>query len=238
MESLQKPMIVGVVGCLVFISALQFGIDEPTEKLGLVSVNTFIVNSFVWNIVTCPFYETNLGKLLVEAAAFLFVFRNLSFPSLEQFGVYLLGTIICASVCSSGYAFVKFFITHMEEALMSPVYGFGGIFMAYSLFARQQFGSSPIVDTVPFITYNNLPIIVITTQAICLLIGFSSLASDITLSLFSLLFGWSYLRFYYRFNAEGADLGDKSESYSFVAMFPSVSLNIDSYQLSVIIGCM
>jgi membrane associated rhomboid family serine protease len=222
MESLQKPMLMGVAGALVVVSLLQFVLEDATEKLGLVAVNTFIMNSYVWNIVTCPFYETNWGKLIIELSACLYVFRNLNFPSLEQFGVYLVGCILCSSFCTSAYTFVKFFVTHVEDVLVAPTYGFSGIFISFALFARQQLGSQPLVDTVPFLTYNNLIIIVIAVQTICLLIGFTGLAVDITLSMFSLLFGWSYLRFYYRFSEESAELGDKSEDFSFVSMFPSV----------------
>ena len=70
-------------------------------------------------------------------------------------------------------------------------------------------------------TYHNSPILFVLFQIICLLVGLPSFAMDVHFSVISLFFCWSYLRFYYRYN-DFDPLGDKTEDFSFVHMFPEV----------------
>ena len=90
------------------------------------------------------------------------------------------------------------------------------------MFARQQMRNEPISPSIPTVTYQNLPIIVVSTQLLLRLLHIDLLAMDLHFSIISLFFSWSYLRFYYKFH-EGEEWGDRSEDFSFVAMFPEVS---------------
>lgn len=63
------------------------------------------------------------------------------------------------------------------------------------------------------------------------LIGLKVFAVDLPFSIIAMLFSWSYLRFYFRydekFSSDGTSLGrtygDNSEEFAFVGMFPEVS---------------
>eukprot|EP01035_Chromulina_nebulosa_P009339 gene9339-12618_t len=87
------------------------------------------------------------------------------------------------------------------------------------MFARQQRREELVYKGVPGVTYHNSPILFVLCQIICLLIGLPSFAMDVHFSIISLFFCWSYLRFYYRYN-DFDPLGDKTEDFSFVHMFP------------------
>jgi hypothetical protein len=107
---------------------------------------------------------------------------------------------------------------------MEPIYGFAGVFMTILTYGRQQLQNEPVIQQLPGVTYNNLPILVVFAQITFWLVGLKLLATDIPFSIVAMLVSWSYLRFYYKFE-DSNTLGDRSESFAFVAMFPEVRAN-------------
>jgi hypothetical protein len=107
--------------------------------------------------------------------------------------------------------------------LLEPVYGFGGVFMIMLMYTKQQKKMEPIIQTIPQVTYQNLPVIVVCVQILFWLLGVKMMALDTPFSIIALFFCWSYLRFYYKFDDNATSSGDRSEDFAFVAMFPSVS---------------
>lgn len=70
-------------------------------------------------------------------------------------------------------------------------------------FLRHELKGEPVYAALPYVTYQNLPILFVVTQMLCWLIGFRVIALDMPFSIISLLFCWSYLRFFYRFSEDG-----------------------------------
>jgi hypothetical protein len=129
-----------------------------------------------------------------------------------------------------------FFTNGVEDVLVKPIYGFNGLVVVFSMYARYQFRNASLHSQLPQITYQNFPIIIVSIQIILRLIGFRSLSVDLPFTLIALLFSWSYLRFYYKFNESG-ELGDKSEDFAFVSMFPEVVSYIFIFKTFCILSC-
>ena len=220
---LSKPFLMGCVVALIAVSAGGFFISDAETILGLVPVNTMIIHSYIWNIVTSQFFEANIFKLILELFAFVYFTRHVVFPSTEQFGFYFVCCLVGSSGVTSFTFFVRYFVTRIEDLIVTPSFGFVGVLITLLLFARQQLKGQNPIESIPSITYHNLPILIISIQFIFLLLGATSLVSDLPFSCFSLLLGWSYLRFFYRYNVDSDVLGDPTEDFTFVAMFPSVS---------------
>jgi Eukaryotic integral membrane protein (DUF1751) len=241
----QHPVTFVLIGVLIVIYfvGLALGTDAP-NKLGLATGSTLIVNTYVWNVLTSCFFETQILKVSIDIAALLAVARGMEVSGgLDQFALYLVFSVLACTIGTSAYCFLRFFATGLEEMLMEPIYGFSGVFMAVLVYARRQHKGAPIHYTVPQITFQNLPLLVILGQTLLRVFGLTVFALDIPFSIISLLFCWSYLRFFYRFDEMGTSpLGDKSEEFAFIAMFPeplhvvAVPLTTAFYNLMAMFG--
>jgi len=206
-----------------------------------VTANTLITNTYVWNLLSSCFYETSIFKIVSDIVSIVFLANSIQIKSNEQFFLYFLFSLLASTIVTSTYCFVRFFSTGQEENLISPIYGFNGVIMCVLMFARQQRRSEQVYSSVPGLTYHNSPTLFILFQVVCLLLGFRSLVMDFHFTLISLFFCWSYLRFYYRYN-EFEPAGDKSEDFSFVAMFPEplhivlIPFTTAFYNLFAIVG--
>ena len=134
--------------------------------LGLVAANTLIANTYVWNLITSCFYETNLIKLLLDLIGLWIVTDGISYVPVDQFGLYLILSIIACTTGTSAISFIRFFASADEIMLIEPQYGFSGVFFTLSMFARQQKKSAAIHSSLPHLTYDNLPFFVITIQTV------------------------------------------------------------------------
>lgn len=218
-----RPIITGCVLLLILTFSMNFVIPECTEKLALVTVNTMIADSQIWNIITCQFYEKSVLKLAIDIAGICTIARSMKVNGgTNQFCLFCVVSILSCSIITSVYCFIRFFLTGIEDMIMDPIYGFAGVFMTMLTYGRQQLQSEPVVPQIPKITYNNLPIIVVAVQVILWLVGFRVLAIDIPFSIIAMLVSWSYLRFYYKFDDGTSTTGDRSDSFAFVGMFPEV----------------
>lgn len=239
----QHPISIALALCLVILYFVgkTLGTDAP-DKLGLATGNTLIANAYVWNLATSSFFETHIVKLVVDLVLFLTIARGLSISSgMDQFLLYMVFSVLACSIGTSAYCFVRFFATGLEEMLMEPIYGFSGVFMVILMYARRQHKSAPIHDTVPQITYQNLPLLIILTQTLLRICGMTVYALDIPFTIIALLFSWSYLRFFYRYEENGP-LGDKSDEFAFISMIPealhvvAVPLTTAFYNLMAMFG--
>lgn len=242
----QHPAIIllAAVVLLLYLIGLALGTDAP-NKLGLATGSTLIVNTYVWNVVTSCFFETHLAKVLIDVVAILGVARGLSISGgTDQFALYLVFSILACTVGTSAYCFVRFFATGLEEMLMEPIYGFSGVFMIVLMYARRQYRGAPLYYTAPQITYQNLPLLVLLAQTLLRTFGLTAFALDVPFSVIALLFSWSYLRFFYRYDegTSSSSVGDKSEDFAFIAMFPealhvvAVPLTTAFYNLVALTG--
>jgi hypothetical protein len=109
-----------------------------------------------------------------------------------------------------------------------PAVGFNGVLMSILMYARKLYRNQSVHYSVPAITYNNLPLLLIAFQVITTYTpdlpyigGIRLLSHDLIFSVISLFFSWSYLRFYFKFS-DSIEYGDKSEEFAFVMMFPEV----------------
>lgn len=214
---------IACICCLILIltSTLNLILSDPVSILALVPVNTLIANSYVWNVFTCAFYEKMLLKIILDVLLSLVSIKSLKVESFEQFGLYFLSSILFTSFCTSAVYFISFFSTLLEDQLIKPTYGFSGIYIILLMYCRRQYGHEPVHSSFPLITHHNLPVLYLTIQAILLIFTVPVLPNDILFSIISLLYSWTYLRFFYRFN-DDLPVGDTSEEFAFVEMFPEV----------------
>jgi len=176
--------------------------------------------------MTACFYEVSAVKVLFDLVSLFLLTKNLPIPSYEQYGLYCLFSILACTIATSVYCFVGFYILAKEEILITPIYGFNGVLISVLMYARKLYRDQSVHYSVPAITYNNLPLLLIAFQAITAytpevqyIREVRVFSYDIIFSLISLFFSWSYLRFYFKYS-DSIEYGDKSDEFAFVMMFP------------------
>eukprot|EP00602_Paraphysomonas_sp_CaronLab_P011873 CAMPEP_0185041086 /NCGR_PEP_ID=MMETSP1103-20130426/39925_1 /TAXON_ID=36769 /ORGANISM="Paraphysomonas bandaiensis, Strain Caron Lab Isolate" /LENGTH=204 /DNA_ID=CAMNT_0027580667 /DNA_START=76 /DNA_END=690 /DNA_ORIENTATION=- len=128
----------------------------------------------------------------------------------------------------------------MEEYLLGSSYGCGGVIIAVMMYTRQKLGSKPVVPQYPLLTFHLLPTCTVAFFTLLWILGVHFLTVDISFIWISYLFSWTYLRFFYKYEADST--GDSSEGFTFMAMFPEVlhpvvlPLTIAFYNLFSITG--
>lgn len=223
---IDRPVTTGCLTLLIVIFGLNYAIEDCTNKLGLVTVNTLIADTQIWNILTCQFYEKSMIKLAFDLAGILVITKSTKIiGGYNQFSLFFAVCLFSCSFFTSAYCFIRFFSTGIEDMIMDPIYGFAGVLMIMLTYGRQQLQNEPVLPQLPSITYNNLPIIFLAVQFIMWLVGLKMLAVDLPFSIVAMLVSWSYLRFFYKFEDNSTALGDRSDSFAFVAMFPEVCAN-------------
>lgn len=223
MENYQHPISIGCVILLISAFIMNFVIEDCSNKLGLVVVNTFVTDKQIWNVLTGQFYEKYLIKVIFDIISIVTVAKSIKvINGYDQFGFYVIVCTLLCSISTSAYCFIRYFSTGIEDMVTDSIYGFSGVFMIILTYGRQQFHNEPIVPQASKITYNNLPVIIIAAQLFLWLIGLKEFALDFPFSLVGMLVSWSYLRFFYKFNEGVMTLGDSSDEFAFVKMFPEV----------------
>ena len=213
-----KPFFFIFAAVLIVFFALNAFYTDVRQIFGLVPVNTLIANSFVWNLLTSSFLETNIFKLCIDLLGLYHVSIGLECDSVENFSLYL---FICSLACSLGtsfYCFLVFFVSKHENALVSPIYGFSGMYFSMLSYARRFKQGSSIHGDLPKFTYQTITFWIYSSQVLFYILGIKIFCKDIIFSTISILFSWSYLRFMYR--DKNGNIGDQSEAFQFVNMFP------------------
>lgn len=225
-----QPLISFCFFLLISFYALNFVIEDCQAILGLVPVNTLVAKSYIWNLATSCFYEKDIVKLVIDVLVLSSCLLNpVSYSPVDQYFLYFVFSILGCTVITSVWCFGRFFFTGMDQMLLEPIYGFGGVLIILLMHVRTQYRDICVIPNFPDLTYNNFPIVVLTFDLILWTVGLKHLASDVPFSIVGLLFSWSYLRFYIKDN--DGNLCNQSEELSFVSMFPE-SLQIVMAPLS------
>jgi hypothetical protein len=210
-----------VAVCVLF--CLNFVLSDCADRVGLVTANTLITNTYVWNLVTSCFYERYVAKVVFDIVALLYVTKALPVPNIEQFGLYFLFSILACTIGTSTYCFFSFMAVAKESSLITPIYGFSGVLMSILMYARHQYRNESVHTAFPKLTFHHLPALFLVVQIALYFLYCKFLVTDLHFSVIALFFSWSYLRFYYKHSVGSDATGDGSEDFSFVAMFPEVS---------------
>jgi len=250
----ERPLFLYCFIPLIILYSLNYLLDHCETIIALVTANTIITHTYVWNMITACFYETNSIKLLLDIGLLWWISKYIGYPNIEQFGLYFLFTILSCTMGASIYYFARFVGSGREEFLLVPLYGFNGILMSFFMYIRRIHGNGYIHETLlPRITFHQLPSLFLFLQLITgLIFGTKNiLFEDFLFTFISFIFSWSYLKFYYKYDDENPLLpmnlitsteSHVQEEFQFVNMFPQAShiviipFTVAFYNLMVLIG--
>lgn len=207
---------------LVAVSAIGAFINEADDIFGLVVANTLITHTYVWNLLTASFFEVSWIKAGFDIVALFAVSKAVIIDSIEQFLLYFLFSLLACTLGVSVYCFGRFIFSGHDDALIVPLYGFNGVLTILMMYIRRSGKDRPILPQVPQVTFQNLPIVFLSMLFGLQFFAGKSYTSDFLFALVALLFSWSYLRFYYKFD-DSEQLGTRGDEFSFVSMFPEVT---------------
>lgn len=215
----ERPLFIWCAGPLVLSFASTFIYPGAISYLSLITANTLITHTYAWNLVTSNFFEDNILKFLIDIGMFWILTKLVGSISIEQFGLYFVFSLLASTLGASAVSIIQFASSGLELPLLLANYGCGGIIVALLMFVRHAHKSQPVFARIPYFTYHHLPTLFTISQVTLSLVGIKSLSRDILFSISSLLFSWSYLKFYYKFT-EIDQPGDRGEDFTFVGMFP------------------
>ena len=132
---------------------------DPVNVLSLIPVNTFIANKFVWNVLTCAFYEKYFIKILLDCFLLITTIQPLEIASYEQFALYILICILVTSFSTSAIYFISFFVSKFEAPLVQPtIWCQWGIFVLVDVCptSTMQWPCSRHNTTINISTFSNL----------------------------------------------------------------------------------
>lgn len=224
LEKLRKnPIVLFTVVPLVVLYLTSIFISSSTGYFALITANTLITNTYVWNIITSCFYETNILKLLSDIISVCLIADFIDIDNMEQWAFFFGASVLACTVGTSIYCFVSLLTTGKEDLLITPIYGFNGMLMVLLMMARQQQRSRVLYTAFPWVNFHTSPIFLILGQLFGWCLGLKDVTKDFSFSIIALFFSWSYLRFFYKY--KDLEYGDKSDEFTFVGMFPE-SLHI------------
>ena len=231
MEAIKEPLVItfsSVLACF-FLVRLLMG-EDAESILALSPANTFIAKKYVWNLLTCSFFEANIVKLLCDLFILIVSAKpSINFGNNGQFIIYIAVSTLGCGVLTFVYCMIRFFATGLEEMLIEPMYGFSGTFIALAMFYRVQLKNEIVFARFPVVTYHNLPILVLAGQFICYAISpLKFMAHDLPFTTVAIPLTWSYLKFFYKYeDSFGNDISSVDgpgsavgEEFNFVNMFP------------------
>lgn len=186
-----------LLGGLIGVSLLNYVVTDATNVLGLVVANTILSNSYVWNLITASFFETNPIKLAADAAFLFYIFSTVDYPAVEHFAAYLAVCLLSCTVLTSTYCILSYFATADPALIVTPMYGFGGVLVAILMYARQFRGRESVVPGSPLpISFHNLPALLLVGEVVLWALGMGRFVRDLPFVLVGTIMSWSYLRFY------------------------------------------
>jgi membrane associated rhomboid family serine protease len=251
-ENVKQPAVIGFAVSLLLIFLLSSVLEDAESFLALSPANTIIAKKYVWNLLTCSFYETNIVKLCCDLLVLVAAHKtSVRFGDGTQFTIFLAFSVAGCGVLTFVYCMIRFFATGLEEMLIEPMYGFSGTFIALAMFYRVQLKDAVVIPALPMITYHNLPIVVLVGQFLCYSISpLKFMAHDLPFSFVSIPLSWSYLKFFYKFedsfgnsvSSIGGPGSAVGEEFNFVNMFPEAlhvvvsPLTTAFYNLFALIG--
>ncbi len=234
--SAEAALVVGTGTTLVLtflamtVSPTSLGVALP-----LVLSTTYMNHFFLWTTLTCAFTETSLLKLVLDLGLLVWVVGR--FGPLEDLlsPVRLAALTVVAAVGSalgtSVWIFLGFVVTRWEALFFSPTYGYGPVLMAYLVLLAQKMPTENVLPTSlgggsgRALRVQHLPFAWLCVSATLRLFmppiaDGRGLAMDFPLVACSFVLSWAYLRFFAH-NQDGS-VGDASEEFQFVGLFPRV----------------
>ncbi|EWM30306.1 Protein of unknown function DUF1751, integral membrane, eukaryotic [Nannochloropsis gaditana] len=193
---------------------------------------------FIWTTLTSAFTETSGLKVSLDLLVLIWLVSRIGplEDLLEPVRLAAL-TIIAAvgsALCTSVLVFMFYVVTRWETLFFTPIYGYGPILMAYFILTAQKvpteaFFSPPNIfrGVFPSFCMQQLPFTFFCVSALLralLPIRFAvagSMTMDFPLLACSFAVSWLYLRFF-QHNSDGS-VGDTSEDFQLVNLFPSFS---------------
>ena len=157
--------------------------------------------------------------MCVDLLGLYYVSTSLEYDSIENFVLYLFVCMLVCSLGSSFYSFFVFFVSKHEDVLVNPIYGFSGIYFSLLCYARKFKQGSSIHRDSPNFANQNIVFWIYSLQLLFYILGMKIFCRDMIFSTISILFSWTYLRFMYK--DKDGNVGDKSETFKFVNMFPA-----------------
>ena len=212
--------ILSLAAPLLLLHLTVYFVHDYVNLFSLVPANTLITRTYVWNLVSSSFFETNTIKLFLDLFFLGTISSQIKIFSYEQFFLYFIFSILACSAGTSLLSFLQFAIFGNEIVLVTPYYGFSGILMTLFMYCRQTMPNQSWQAKIPILTYQYFPLVYLTFIGICSWLNI--LAHDFYFSFIAFFFSWSYLRFYYRY--DDGNINPNSEEFAFISMFPEVCL--------------
>ncbi|TFJ87760.1 hypothetical protein NSK_001110 [Nannochloropsis salina CCMP1776] len=216
--------------------------------LPLVLGNTYMNNFFIWTTLTSAFTETSGLKVSLDLLVLIWLVSRIGplEDLLEPVRLAAL-TIIAAvgsALCTSVLVFMFYVVTRWETLFFTQIYGYGPILMAYFILTAQKVPTEAFLSppnfcrgVFPSFCMQQLPFTFFCVSALLralLPIRFAvagSMTMDFPLLACSFAVSWLYLRFF-QHNSDGS-VGDTSEDFQLVNLFPSCSTSAMVSWLSV-----
>lgn len=222
----ERPLFVICGIPLLITHLLSYFVTDLSQYLSLITANTLITRTYVWNMITCSFFEPSPIKLAVDLVILWISSKHIGRPSVEQFGLFFAFALLSCSVGTSILRFLQFVGSGHESALLVATNGFSGIIQAFLMFSRHSLRSQPLHPKMfQNVTYHFAPTLYALVQVCLRLVGFRSFAQDLSFTVIGMVFSWSYLKFFYKYS-EVEPAGDRSDDFTFVGMFPEVSSSL------------
>lgn len=142
-----SKLVSGTSFLLIILHCMNYIVADCVNIFALVTANTLITNTYVWNLLTSCFFETSILKLVSDIATIMSLANYIQINNKEQFFLYFLFSLLACTIGTSTYCFIRFFSTGNEEALIKPIYGFNGVLMTVLMYARQQRRNEPGIES-------------------------------------------------------------------------------------------
>lgn len=169
---------------------------------------------YVWNLVTCSFYELSLfaaGMSVVSIMLFGRYLEPLWGP--EEFLRFTLVVNALSAVATFVAAVFLYSLFQTEALLFSGFGGFAGALAGYAVAMKQLHPDSELLALYLPLRAKHLPALLLALEcATALFFGFAQ-----PFTFFGVLFSWTYLRF---FQKRGATVGDHSAEFAFSTLLP------------------
>lgn len=190
----------------------------------------------VWTLLSGPYFETSFIAGLTNILAFITMGRTCERVwGVSSFLMFVgLGNLVTMLFVFFTAVFY-YFLTQNDKYLFSPVCGFSGLNSALTVAVFQRSADKSLPTFLGnktrhfrFLKIKHLPACVMVITILLNLIDVID-KKYVSLNFYGILFGWVYLRFYFKDRDTGM-VGDMREDFSFATLFPK------KFRLQRIIG--
>uniref|UniRef100_A0A7S4PR28 Uncharacterized protein n=1 Tax=Guillardia theta TaxID=55529 RepID=A0A7S4PR28_GUITH len=206
-------------GLTLLLYVLAQLVPSLESILAIKATNTYGAHSYIWNVFTAGFFNTNIVLAILLALTFLIMGRWLvpSWGSAE-FVKYIFFSNLCVGLSVFISQIVYYMASFNYKFLEMPISGGIGIIAALIVTIKQKLPEEPIIlFGQPFMNFcaKDIPGVLICFSAI---LSILELAPVFLQCCCGTYFGWLYLRFLQR-TIDGMR-GDMSDHMAFIMFFP------------------